>query len=265
MSPFKPDWKAKNTPQSINIGGEIGISEYARIEDNEEIENDYFTVSGGHNMDIIKIHLDQMNRLKDLNQQVVSNMEKKFDKELDEKLIIMSQLRKKVINLNTELKTIQKGLAGLIVSSRQAITNATIEIQMNCKTLLSYVDEELSDVRMKHVKKKCNDEQACNAISQQDPLVFSPVSTLESWNDFTYRFKKAIKSQTSSIEIRLIKKLNKEACLRIKGKLGELGFPNNRLSPPRKNLASFETTSSYFSCDTNASPIEDDFQDSLSF
>ena len=84
MLPFKPDWKAKNTPQSINIGGEIGISEYVRIEDNEQIENDYFTVSGGHNMDIIKIHLDQMNRLKDLNQKVVSNMEKKFDKELDE-------------------------------------------------------------------------------------------------------------------------------------------------------------------------------------
>ena len=161
-----------------------------------------------------------LQQLKDIHQQEIIEL-KSDHQHFIEKLRCSYQQREKdqelvLRKLDHDIKKMRHDMDLLKLSSLQSLDSVRQSIESNCKALQFYVDKEIAESKQQH--DAVNDDDAPGTlycVSNRRPLQNddtaryereadakqSPVPTLQSWNEFTQRFRRVI-SGTNKLIVR---------------------------------------------------------------
>jgi hypothetical protein len=140
---------------------------------------------------IEEAHRQEITDLKDSHQHYVDQLRDSYHQREKEKDIVLRQL-------DHEIKTLRQEIDLLKLSSMQSLDSVRSSIESQCKALLCYVQNEISESRHEMELERDIIAQTTSprqVIIPQANRLQSPVPTLQSWQSFTQRFRKAISGE----------------------------------------------------------------------
>ena len=207
------------------------------------------------------MHENELLVLKEAHRQEFLDLQEKTLKWIVSKSDVMQDQSKSLASIKTELYTLRENYEELKVTAKEAVVGAQNAIVNNCETLAMYVKEEIQDSEQAAVDAinglqqelyNAHDQIALlrkNAVGRSNDDVNNnnsassffppspPIANIQSWDEFTYKFREAIngnkesrfgKNHTSTRNTSSSARLDSDAVVKAESLFKELCFDGSK-------------------------------------